>query len=143
MKMRDVVNAAFIDTINEFGFVNVISHQKFDINPVENFCGYKMTILLPFKQDVFVVMEKFLAKEIAENVAGREKQIFYDDYSDSLAELLNVFVGKVFQYSHPDLLYEISLPSEVNIESLDISGYESHYFITEYDRKVSVFHRLD
>ncbi len=97
----------FIEILQSTAFLDVIPiEEKCDTN--KDRVAVKMSVLLPYLGNFVLSAERSLANKIVKNLYA--DVAFEKAYKDVLGEVLNVFVGALFEKEKPNELFELGLP---------------------------------
>ncbi len=139
-EFRNAVDAAFIDSISEMGFIDVASCADIPIDSIINPLPSRIKVMMPFLQDIVVVFPESI-------VLNMKKNLFADSIDepsvyDTVYEFLNVFAGRIFQIASPDMLFELSIPEGIDLLKTDLSKHKKHTYQSSCGKHIIVWHKL-
>lgn len=139
-KMENYLAQAFVETISEMAFIDAIQDDVKSV--MEEQIGYKLTILRPFSDHIYVFFPKKVVSQMIENMFAGEENIHSPEICfDCVAEFLNVLAGKYFQLAKPDQLFELSLPTQAELEDVP-REFIPLAFKTAEGHNIMVYHKL-
>lgn len=141
MDTKEVIDNLFVEVMSEMGFVDVVpvSDGVVIIDPV----AIKMGIMMPYLGDVVVVFSRPLAVKFAMNLSvTTEMESLEQGITDSASEFVNVFVGKLVEKLYPTVLFELGLPTRIDLSKLNKDGFVVHHYTDPENQRVSVFRKF-
>ncbi len=138
----EAVDEATIFSLGSMGFIDAKPEEAnwFDIkSPM----AYKIKVLLPFLDEIIVIMPRDLVLDIVKNLFNEsfdstDQNLIFD----GLAEYLNVMAGAIFQNAAPKMLFELGIPEAVEINKLNVSTYDQQTYITSKEQIICIAHKL-
>ncbi len=141
MESHNYLSEAFIDTLGKMSFLDAA--LTLDSPETITQVGFKLTILRPFADQIYVFFPKSVVSEMVDNLFDGQDNVHNSEIIlDCVAEFLNIFAGTYFQLMTPNKLFELGLPQEARMEEIS-KDYQSLFFKTVNDEIISVYHKLD
>src|SRR3989339_885106 len=138
----EAVDEAVISSLASMGFINANAEEA-NWTEIKEAMAYKIKVLMPFLDEIVVIMPRSLALEIVGNIFG---DAFNPDntslVADGLAEYLNVMAGAVFQKATPKMLFELGIPQAVTLDKINLAGHEMQTYVTTNNQVMCVAHKL-
>lgn len=144
--LKEALDNSMTSTMAEMGFIDTIPDKSgnLTLKDIESPMAVKLGILLPFLGDMIIVAphsvcKLFISNIYTEPIDPQDQDIL----KDTLAEIINIVCGKLFQIAAPDVLFELGLPEIIDPDGLDLKDYTIQFYKTAQDEHICMAHKVD
>ena len=140
MSTANAIVDVFIETMESMAFVDVLPTDK--VPNFKNPIVVRMGIMMPYMGDVVIVFSENLANLLIDNLLGEGAEDSDQALLDATGEFLNVYVGKLLDVLHTDILFELGLPKRIEFNDIKSEDFNIVHFSDPNNFSVSLYHKL-